>query len=378
MALASEPDPEFVRSLRNRLTGEAQPGKSPRESFRERLPAWARRYWVPVGALAAAAAVALIVVLGSNRSTGPGSTSTQSAFAVPTPGRADVTRSYPSAGGLGGGNLQVVWYSYLQPPPGAPYAGRLTLQGQPLPGAPKQASAYRLDAPRFDLPRLRALARTLGIIGPLRHMTVEHDRWAFVAQRTNVTLHSIAINVVTGELVYHHTFQSNAPNPAHVTNAQITAARAWLSKLGWPASSMPVRRPATEQEALFPWVVRFNWSGVAADVPAASVSLDTSGRVTEAVLEPPIDATTRITLASRQDAWNALKRSGGPIGVEGMIGQQPLPGTATLAGTQLIDVLTRSANGRSYLVPSYRFQGRATIQSVRATKRWIAIVPAVK
>jgi hypothetical protein len=380
LAFGVEPDPEFVRSLRNRLTGETQPAVA-RESPPERLLGWTRRYWVQAGGLAAAVAVALIVVLGGRHGAGsPVATPVQSAFRVPTPGRSDLTRSYPIAGGLGAGPPPI-WSSNLAPPPGAPYAGHLTLQGRPIAAAPDGVDAYRLDGPQFDLPRLRAMAHTLGISGPVRHITVQGTRWAYVAQQAGIaSLHSIAIDERTGELIYHN-LAGNAPVPPRVTDAQVAAARTWLAKLGWPANAMSSRTP-TPAEAALPWVVRLDWlhtvAGIQSDVPAASVSLNTRGTVTDAVLEPPIRSGTPVQLVSPQAAWNTLKHSGGPIGVEGMIGLPVHKGTATLADTQVIEVLTRTPDGTSYLVPSYRFEGTATIRGVPGTKRWVAIVPAVK
>lgn len=379
IALGTEPDPEFVRSLRNRLTGEGEIVPTPAQpSVGSRLSAWARKYWAPAGGLAAAVAVALIVVIGGHGGTGsPIATPVQSAFHLPRPGSSDVTRSYPAPGGLGGGPPPV-WYSSLQPPPGVAYAGHLTLRGAPLPAIPGQAAAYQLDGPGFDLPRLRALAGILGIAGRVRHMAVGADRWAYVAQQSGPEhLHSIAVNQRTGELVYHN-IQGNPSVPNQVTAAQRAAARAWLSTLGWPGTSMPVRRSVTEQEAILPSAIRFNWPQVTGDVPAASVMVDTSGTVIEAILEPPVSAATQVTVESRQAAWSSLRQRGGPIGVVGAVTVPAKPGTATLTDTALVEIVAHAANGRMYLVPSYRFEGNATISGVPGTKRWIAIVPAAK
>jgi hypothetical protein len=208
-------------------------------------------------------------------------------------------------------------------------------------------------------------------------MTVEHQRWVYVADQTGPTLHSVAVNRDTGELVYHDT-RSSAPVPTRVTDKQQAEARAWMSKLGWPGSSMPYRGPATEQESALPWVVRFNWPKVGADVPAASIALGRTGRVTDAVLEPPVLATEQVSLESRQAAWDTLRQRGGPVGVQGVVGLPPKPGTATLKSAQIVHVLTHGASGQGYLVPAYRFEGTATIKGVSGTKHWLAIVPAVK
>jgi hypothetical protein len=141
---------------------------------------------------------------------------------------------------------------------------------------------------------------------------------------------------------------------------------------------MPVRRSVTEQEAILPSAIRFNWPQVTGDVPAASVMVDTSGTVTEAILEPPVSAATQVTVESRQAAWSSLRQRGGPIGVVGAVTVPAKPGTATLTDTALVEIVAHAANGRMYLVPSYRFEGNATISGVPGTKRWIAIVPAAK
>jgi hypothetical protein len=198
----------------------------------------------------------------------------------------------------------------------------------------------------------------------------------YVAQTAGpLSLHSIAINTRTGELVYHDT---SLPPVAkeRVTAAQVAAARRWLQRLGWPGGAMTLRRPMTAQEAMEPWVVRFNWPGAEADVPAASLVVDSHGAVAEAFLEPPVQKHQSVSIIGRAAAWSALHR-GGPIGVEGMVGFPAGPGTAALSHTRFIEVLTHASNGRTYLVPSYRFEGTATIEGVRAPKRWIAVVPAV-
>jgi hypothetical protein len=140
---------------------------------------------------------------------------------------------------------------------------------------------------------------------------------------------------------------------------------------------MPLRQLQTPQEAALPWAVRFDWPDVDADVPAASVSVDTRGVVTDAVLEPPTVTMEQVPLKSRQAAWNELQKRGGPIAVQGMVGVPPKPGTATLTHTWLVNILTHAPDGTGYLVPAYHFEGRATI-SGGGTKRWFAIVPAAR
>lgn len=379
VALNTEPEPEFVRTLRNRLTGEGEAVAAPtRSSPRERLAAWARKYGVVAGGLAAAAAVALIVLVGGNRpGVSPVPTPIQSAFHLPAPTGRDITRSYPVAGGLGGGPVPPVWASNLQPPPGTAYGGRLTLNSATLPSQPDRAPAYRLAGPRFDAPRLRAMAASLGIAGSVRHMTVEGDRWAYLSQQTGpMALHSLAVNLRTGELVYHDT-RVSAPVPTRVTRTEQEAARRWMSRLGWPGGTMRLRQPWSPQEAALSWAVRFDWPNVGANVPAASVSVDTRGVVTDAVLEPPAVAMEQVPLKSRQAAWNELQKRGGPIAVEGMVGVPPKPGTATLTYTWMAYIVAHAPDGTGYLVPAYHFEGRATI-SGDGTKRWFAIVPAAK
>lgn len=376
MALEAEPDPEFVRSLRNRLTGEAEPVVSVQERRTGRLAAWARKYSLVAGGLAAAAVVLLVVLLKYG-SGSPGTTPVQSAFHLPRPDQADITRSYPSPGGVGAGGPPPIWSSNLVPPAGAAYAGRLTLHGKPLPSIPERAQAYRLQGSQFDASRLGALATSLGISGSVRHMTVEHQRWVYVAEQTGPALHSVAVNLDSGELVYHDT-RSTAPVPTRVTDKEQAQARAWMSKLGWPADSMPYRAPGTEQERALPWVVRFNWPRAETDVPAASVALDRTGAVTDAVLEPPVLATEQVSLESRQAAWNRLRQRGGPIGMEGVVGLPPGPGTATLKSVRIVHILAHAVNGQGYLVPAYRFEGTATINDISGTKRWFAIVLAAR
>jgi hypothetical protein len=379
IAYASEPDPEFIRTLRDRLTGDAQPVPVLRQpSLLSRIGQWLGENRALATGAALVAAALIVVAAGVLRgsSLAPGS-SRSLAFAPPTPKTSDITRSYPGAGGLGAGGIPPVWYSYAQPVAGIAYPGRLVLQGQPPAGGPSHAAAYRLNGPSFDLPRLRTLAAKLGIHGTPKSVTVGGQTWRYIQEVPGrLQVHSIAINTRTGELVYHDT--SVPPVSGGLSGRQVAAAQRWLRSMGWPSRAMVPRAPTTNGEKLAPWVVQFGWRGTSATVPAAAVVANRQGAIVEAFVEPPVERDESVPIVSRGGAWNELRRRGGPIGVDGETAIGAKPGTASLAHSSLTEVLTRGEGGTRYLVPSYQFEGNAAISGVAGPRHWIAIVPATK
>lgn len=384
-AEAQEPDAEFLRALRGRLTGglEQPEVAPPRPSILEGLREGLRRRWALAGGLSlagAVAAVAVVLLLGQR---GTGSTGTRSAvFHLPIPNKQQITRSYPLPEGIGaGGGAPPPWVTTVDPPPGAPYAGRLRLTARTLPAGTTRATAYRLQGPGFATPRIPSMARALGITSPVQRTVQNGVAWEFATDREATSqIHSVAVSLQTGELIYHNTRVTPVPvRPgAPPSAADIAAARAWLSRLGWPGEKMPIHPPASPLERDLSWTVRFDWPGASpADAPAAALVLGRNGGVIEAHLRPPVEAQEAIPTVTYASAWKEVREGKVPVGVENMMGPSPAaPGTGTVHTASLIYVLTPGAHGRLYLVPAYRFSGDATIPGVPGTRTWYAIVPA--
>src|SRR5947209_14693846 len=85
------PTPAFSESLRRRVAGKPKGARS-----RSRRFAW-------TGVLGGVAVVAIAVVLALFLRGGTTTSTHRTAFSLPTPGRSDLSKSYPLEGGRGGG-----------------------------------------------------------------------------------------------------------------------------------------------------------------------------------------------------------------------------------------------------------------------------------
>ncbi|HLJ66831.1 MAG TPA: hypothetical protein VKX16_05680 [Chloroflexota bacterium] len=369
---AMEPDPEFVRTLRARLTGAPAPRRAVAARPRKHP---LRRWMMAAGGLATLAAAAVVLLLLLGRSSTP--STHQVAFRVPTPDRNAVLRAYPVVG-LGGGSSPP-WSSNLDVPPGIPFAGSIHFPGVGPSRGPSSAPAFALQGPHFDVPRLRSLARALGIRGPVRYRSFNGDRFAYVVNQSSPSAaHSLAISLVTGKLIYHDTRSTGSGSAfARVTPAAIAAARRWIARLGWPASN-PVFHPVSpnEQDA-GSFAVQFGWTGaIPADLPAAVIVMNAAGRVIDAQLYPPVARRQSVSVRSAAVAWQQVRRGRVPLAVLGLPPQPTQVGRGVLRHTSVLALLTSGQHGRLYLVPAYHFSGDATFASGR--QRWYAIIPAAR
>jgi hypothetical protein len=368
--LAQEPAPEFVQTLRARLTGTPAPRRVVSAHSRKHP---LRRWMIAGGGLAtlAGVAAALLILLGR-----PSAPSThQVAFRVPTPGRNAVLRAYPVFGQ--GGGPPPPWASDLDVPPGTPFAGSIHFPGAGPSQGPSRAPAFALQGPHFDVPRLRSLARALGIHGPVRYQSFNGERFAYVANQSSpFAVQSLAISLVTGKLIYHDT-RSAGPGStsARVTPAAIAGARRWVALLGWPAAE-PVFHPVSPNEqAAGSSAIQFGWTGATpADLPAAVIVMSAVGHVVDARLYPPVARHESVPLRSAAVAWQQVKQGTVPLAVPGLPPQPAQVGRGVLQQTSVLALLTSGQHGRLYLVPAYHFSGEATFPPGR--RAWYAIVPA--
>ncbi|HEX8918917.1 MAG TPA: hypothetical protein VF898_10475 [Chloroflexota bacterium] len=370
------PDPAFTAQLRQRLTGETET-----RPHRLRFPRL-----VPIfGAAAVLAAVAIIFLVrqpGGQSKPVPAAT-----WRPPIPSSPDLTKSYPLMGGLGGGGSGNPTVSRIELPNGSPYPGRLRLTGTPSSG-PAAVSAYRLAGPAFDAPRVAALGRAAGLNGAVTHISNYESLgaqrrmtlWNVVSRGgmpSRLPLKSIAVSRRSGQLIYHDFSLPGDRSPARppVPAEALAAARAWLARLGWPASRMGAIGPSVLAAPPGVTQVVLDWPGVGpADTPAAIIWVAAGNRIAEALILPPVSAVTVIRAVSSSAAWQRVARGGYPIGVANMIVARPPDGRGRLETTRVNYVFEATPRGL-YLVPVYRFGGTARFPGVSGSRLWFALVP---
>ncbi len=386
-AEATQPDPEFLRSLRVHLTEEngdqqvvlptvtrrPSPPRVGRPTVPSRLRNVSPAVWAGVSAIAVAA-VLVVLLLRPGLSGGPSPKSM--AFAVPRPSRSDVTRAYPVPYGQGaGGGVPAPWVNDLAPAPGSAYPSHLTLSGTAPRTGPAPVPAYKLAGPTFDVPRLRAIAATLGVAGPTRQNRQKDGTWMYIQTHAPMG-RSVAISVQTGELIYHG---DASPRGLAPPLRYVAAARAWLTRLGWPGAAMPVYQSPSGTSAERPQIVTLGWPVQGgANVPAATILFAANGHVQQADVWPPVGRETTITAQAATRAWADVRADRIPVAVPNILALAPMDrksGIGTLRGTDITQVFTQTRGGAVYLVPAYRFTGALHIKNAGGAFQWFALVP---
>jgi hypothetical protein len=392
---AEGPDPIFLDDLEARLAAvDVRPTAAPTRSRRaprggqSRRPTALRSLWARERTRASVAAavvatllVALILVTHPSRAP----RSPVVAWVPPRPRAADLTRDYPPpfVGGAGGGPVAPE-ESRLEDPPGGPYPGHIRLSAAAIPAHVPPLRAYRLAAPTADARRVVALARGLGIRASVTRARQGQARWVEAVDRGTSTLgpdslHSLAVSTVMGEVVYHDQLNAQWVGTGGLDRAGVvSAARAWLTRLGWPGAGMPVRRVRTNGTGMGMGVVQLGWAGAGPSaLPAAAIAVDAHGRIAEAHLWPPVEGNTSVPARPLADAWAAVRRGAYPLAVD-VNDVVPHNGTGMLHTVTVVQVLVTGADRRLYLVPTYRFAGTAQLQGVQGAHGWYALVPAAR
>jgi len=398
---AEEPAPAFLAALEARLmtvdvaaphpppvaVDDAQPRSSeplraptPLPRRRPRALAWGGLTAAALIAGALALVVVLLIARGARRAPAP---PVIVAFAIPFPSLADLMRGYPKA--LGGGGIVTPTLSLVDLAPGTPYAGRLRLSVPPLPNGPMTARAYLLAPPTFDSAHVGALAARLGIRAPVTHVGGGGATWAVAATGglpSSQPLHSVAVALATGELIYHDT--SYAP-PTRLPSAlaperAASIARAWLTRLGWPTARMPLQSVAMALAAP-PGVqaVNLGWAGAGpAALSAATLWVASDGRIVEARLWPPVERSRVIPARGVASAAGDVQRGHLPVAVEGVPPLATTAGTGTVQRVTIVQALSVGPDRRLYLVPTYRFAGTVQLQGVPGSHAWYGLAPAAR
>jgi len=391
-------NPEYATALRARLmtmlpaedAAETESAAPMPRGTRSRV----RTGWV-VSTVAVAAA--LIAVLITHHPTAPrhpiaittpGPTSAPIiAMAVPTPNAQDLLRAYPP--GAGGGGMMSPEQSLFDIL-GVPYGGHLRIVGLAPPPQARNASTFRLASPISIAGRVSRLRQQLGIRSTQKRVTnpLDHSHWLIAADGgvpSIAPLHSIAVSLQTGELIYHDspdaTRQLRRGRPLNASRAGALSRR-WLAGLGWPAAHMPVQSTVPRPQMFPPsvgtaWEVRLGWAGTGPDaVAAATLLVMPGGRIVEARVWPPVARRGAVRTQNVAGPWQAIRDGRVRIAVEGMTDQQPVNGIAMLRRVDVVQVLVTSVGRGAYLVPVYRFAGTAQLRGVAGTRVWYALVSA--
>lgn len=416
-AEATEPDPAFVRRLHAHLVGETARAADPpgdraaRPVFAETgggaghpLPAPGRRRgpghlspWALLAAALVAALLALVMLVRPPRG-GRGLAPTVAA-ALPRPSGADLTRGFPLLGGGGAGAPPSPVISSLEEGNNPPYPGRLHLTAGALPRGAPALRAYRLGAPDAGAARVARLARLLGIDAAVTTRNGGNAPWTVAAtagvSAAGPTLHSVAVSTATGEVVYHDVRGVGAPRGAQGRAVAVAAARAWLTRVGWPGSGLPVQS-ALNGGTYAPgeWTIAFGWAGTGpAATSAASVVVEPGARVGEARLWPRADRSYTVPARGIDAAWAELRQGRMPLavttpGAPGQFMVVPGAGQGRVTGVTVAQVLTAGDDGRLYLVPAYRFAGTTRVRvrplGVAASRpllvdaTWYTLIPAAR
>jgi hypothetical protein len=242
---------------------------------------------------------------------------------------------------------------------------------------------------------VRQIARALGIPGPIERVRALEDvgarrvmsTWVVVRGESGPNLHSIAISMRTGRVIYHggsldSTHPGAAPGPSDVAARE--AAEHFLIQFGWPASRLvpgpPFPLPYRDPHLTY---ASFWWSGAApADLPASAFYVGHGPLVKEGLMLPPVKDSTELQPRSIDDAWKQVQSGSVPVGLEqgvdvlaarGVHAQ----GTGRVLHVTVTYVVTPSSSGALYLVPAYRFSGPAHFPGVTGIHTWVAIVPAL-
>ncbi len=386
-AESDAPDPAFVARLRARLAsdGAAVPssGVAPAPAPRPRFLRGGVRgvgAGLAAAALVAAVLIALRVVAPPHRPT-PLPTV---AWRPPLPTLADLTRGFPAPAVAHAAGEPAPTVSRAVPAPGVAYAGRVSLATAPLPARVARLQAFRLAAPATGASsaRVARFARALGIHAPVRRTVTGHAAWLVATESggaPRVSVHSIAVSVLTGELVYHDASSAAATRPARWRDNPfaVAAARAWLMRLGWPAARMPLA--AIEHTGIPTGLreVEFEWVGVgAAATDAATLWITSRGRVVEADVWPLVEGVRSIPARDIAAAWTAVRGQRVPLAVEGVPPHTMAPGVGLMHAVTITHVLSTGADGRSYLVPAYHFAGTARLRGIYGEHICYALAPA--
>jgi hypothetical protein len=335
-----------------------------------------------VAGIAAALVVALLIavvgVLRLQRQSRPPAV----AWRPPLPSVADLTRGFPAPSVAHAAGPLSPTVSLAAPAYGIPYAGHVRLSTTiPLAKRAFLLRAFRLVPPTTVAApeRVAHLARHLSIHASPQRTTHGRVAWLVAAERgtpSSRLLRSVAVSLVTGELVYHDT---SYPRQEHWRdNAYaVSAARAWLTRLGWPGARMLLTEVEHSGIPRGLREIEFTWVGVGAvATDAATLWLTPGGRVVEADVWPPVESARTIPARKLTAAWTAVHGRLVPLAVVGVPPHTTAPGVGVMRHVTITYVLSTGTDRRLYLVPTYHFAGSARLRGIHGERICYALAPA--
>ncbi len=375
----AEIDQDFARNLRAHLMygdeSASHPAgpRNPRQSLArisKSLGVGSRGYRALIWAISAAT-VSVAILLGAlllERQT-PG-------FRAPYPTKADLVFSFPAPTTII--HRLTPTLSLVHPRSGIPFAGHLQLTAPILSQVAPRVRSYRLRQPRSTVSVGR---RLLAIRARPQRVSVGAAIWVEAVDggfQSGEPLHSLAVSLETGELIYHDRRNARLQRARHpiARNQAVSIARHWLAQLGWPGHRMPLQ--SVGGVAGMPKLRRvvLGWIGVRrAATPAATLWVTPDRSVIEAWVWPPIDRSGSIPGRSIAAAWPDLQRGTLPLAVEGVPPRSKASGSAILRNVALVVVLAHG-HGTMYLVPVYRFEGQAQLHGRTRRYVWYGLVPS--
>jgi len=358
------PHPGFARELRARLMQEtaARPVAKP---LRQRL-------LLKIGAGTIPLLIGLLLTLLLPRG------STVPTMMAPYPTRADLLFSFPVPRTVIEHVTSII--SVVHPRSGVAYSGHLRLTASHLPNGPATLSAYRLAAPSHMVPFGRGV---LGIRAHVRHAFSSSQVWEVAADggvSSRRPLHSLAVSLATGELIYHdrrNFMLPRAVGPLSRPQA-IAVARRWLIELGWPGDRMPLSHVQSVHGHSMVREVAFGWMGVGQAATAEATLWITPDRsVIEAWVWPAVVKRGLIHARSVSAAWTDVRTGRLPVAVAGLPPDVRADGVGVIRHTNVVSILSPGHSGGLYLVPTYRFEGEARISGANLSSRiWYSLAPS--
>lgn len=357
------PRPTVRRYIRRRFGG-ARPARRGPRSLHRRLAAG-------IATTLTATAVMLAVLLAIlSRPASP-------SFRVPAATTADLLFNLPSSQIVVRSLRATISLIHAKPP--SPYRGRLNLVARNLPSGPSTVRAYRLARPADIVGRAR---RSLGIDSRARRITVDEATWV-VAQdgggRPRRPLHSLAVSLDSGELIYHDRRNFVLPHAHRALDRgeAIATARSWLARLGWPGYHMPVSSVGIAPGSPRVRQVVLGWVGVGpAAIEEATLWVTPDKSVVEAWVWPPVAQRTAMAALSISSAWTQVRTGRVPVVVRQVRRGTAANGKGDLKHVAITEILVTKGRKGVYLVPGYRFSGNTRLQGRSRRHPWLSLTPS--
>jgi hypothetical protein len=124
--------------------------------------------------------------------------------------------------------------------------------------------------------------------------------------------------------------------------------------------------------------VALGWIGAGRTAtPAATLWVTPDRSVIEAWVWPRVAQGGAVPIRSIVAAWDEVRLGKLPLAVQGVPPSTRATGTGTVRSTSVVSVLSLGRKGSAYLVPVYRFQGKAHIPGA-SIHTWYTLAPGAR